>query len=1504
MRVPFTSMRPPSSRSTAGARSVALLTLSWVILASGLVGSASAASLRSAGLTVTSADVKSRTLTTKVTATRRLALRFAVVRGGRTLATGSASVPKGTRTLKVRLSRKPTGRRLKLRVTARYRDRSGRRRSATGLIALPKRAPATPTANRAPTALALSAAAVAENAAPGTAVGVLAGTDPDTGDTLTYALVAGSGGADNLAFTVSGAILRTAVPLDFEAKSSYAVRVRVSDGRGGTFDRALTITITNVNEAPGALALSSSVVPENQAAGTVIGVLSATDPDAGDTRSYSLVVGTGDADNARVAIVGDELRTAGPFDAEATPSLGIRVRVSDAGGLSSERAFTVTVSDVNETAPAVLLSNDTVPENVAPGRLVGTLSAVDPDVGDTPVFSLVPGDGSADNATFAISGSELRAAAVLDFETKSSHAIRVRADDGRGGLIEQPFTITVLDGGDRPLIVTSAGAARYEEGGPDVAVDPDLTVSDAGGADLEGAVARVSAGFDAGDTLAVTLQPGITRDYSPGTGVLTLTGTASIAAYQATLRTVTFSSASPAPTLSKTIEFTASDATGPGAPATRDIAVTTAPKGPVAVADTFDAIGNTGLFVGTTRPAAEAGKLIAGSVLANDTDADTPQGVLVAEAVTAAPTTLGGTITIEPDGNFTYQPDDGDVGVTDTFTYHVCDTAPCGPGTPGRAAGTVSLPLTGQVWFVRNNAAAGGDGTSDGPFDTLAEAEAASSTGDTVYVFEGDTTTTGLGTGYVMQAGERLVGEHAGLSLDPDAGGPLASQTLHAGTPGAHPTISATNEDVVVLAADTTVQGITADPGGAGGGIAGSGGIGGVTLVDVNVLDDPSPSTGTQPGLELDGTTGTTSVSGLVVGTTGATGVRLNKPGSVVFATAGTTTISSANGKALEAAGVDFGSSSFDNVTSSNSPTSAIALTTVQGTLSLGTGLLTNATSADVAISGGGANVTYDGTIADDVGPLVSINGQTGGTKDFNGAISDGLAGTPGGGISLSSNAGATIRFDGGLTLATGPNPGLAATGGGTVVVTDPVGTPANTIATTTGTALTVANTTIGAGGLTFERISSDGAPSGIVLNATGATAGLAVTGAGGTCTLDAPDCSGGEIAGSTGDAISLTSTASPSLTRMHIHDAAGNGILASTVSSLALADSLLVGNSDDLATNDEANLRMQAMSGAIALTNVVARDAAVHNVYWTPSSGTATLAASNLTAGPNNVATGGSGLLVAPSGTATTTVDITGGAFPGNRGDSLRFAASGTATGTLSVSGGTQFTDANSGVNVSADESADVKFAVSGATFLRHASHAIQGIVNDTATAAAAVDGTIANNTIGNVSLDSGSRDANGISYDIEGAADVALAITGNTVQHTDTQGIFVQARRPASPASAGPMLDLTLRDNSVTSIDDNSAFPFTVQYGTQIEARNLSNLCLDIAGNTSTGIGGATHFRVRQRDSSTFRLERFTGSGTDDGAVAGFLAGANDPGSTASATHATTYTAVADGTCQNPAP
>ena len=102
------------------------------------------------------------------------------------------------------------------------------------------------------------------------------------------------------------------------------------------------------NTAPTGLALSPLSVAENAISGTTVGTLSATDADTGDTFTYDLVSGTGDSDNASFTISGATLKIAAVFDFEAKNTYSVRVRVTDAGGLTFERQLIISIIDVNE----------------------------------------------------------------------------------------------------------------------------------------------------------------------------------------------------------------------------------------------------------------------------------------------------------------------------------------------------------------------------------------------------------------------------------------------------------------------------------------------------------------------------------------------------------------------------------------------------------------------------------------------------------------------------------------------------------------------------------------------------------------------------------------------------------------------------------------------------------------------------------------------------------------------------------------------------------------------------------------------------------------------------------------------------------------------------------------------------------------------------------------------------------------------------------------------------
>ncbi len=106
--------------------------------------------------------------------------------------------------------------------------------------------------NRPPAFAGDSAAAfqVAENTAAGTDIGdPVTATDPDDGDTLIYLL--GGADADHFAIDADSGQLKTKGALDYESQDSYAVTVIAADGAGLWAGLDVTITVTDVKEAPG-----------------------------------------------------------------------------------------------------------------------------------------------------------------------------------------------------------------------------------------------------------------------------------------------------------------------------------------------------------------------------------------------------------------------------------------------------------------------------------------------------------------------------------------------------------------------------------------------------------------------------------------------------------------------------------------------------------------------------------------------------------------------------------------------------------------------------------------------------------------------------------------------------------------------------------------------------------------------------------------------------------------------------------------------------------------------------------------------------------------------------------------------------------------------------------------------------------------------------------------------------------------------------------------------------
>ena len=110
-----------------------------------------------------------------------------------------------------------------------------------------------------------------------------------------------------------------------------------------TISNVLTLQIA-ADHAPTAIALSNTHVRQGLPFGTLVGLITDTDPDVGDYATYALVgTGSASADNAKFTISGSELLTDYTFDYSLQTTAAITIQATDSGGLTYQQSFTITI---------------------------------------------------------------------------------------------------------------------------------------------------------------------------------------------------------------------------------------------------------------------------------------------------------------------------------------------------------------------------------------------------------------------------------------------------------------------------------------------------------------------------------------------------------------------------------------------------------------------------------------------------------------------------------------------------------------------------------------------------------------------------------------------------------------------------------------------------------------------------------------------------------------------------------------------------------------------------------------------------------------------------------------------------------------------------------------------------------------------------------------------------------------------------------------------------------
>jgi len=303
--------------------------------------------------------------------------------------------------------------------------------------------------NTTPSDIMLSKTRVNEGSWTNKFVARLFTTDPDAsqGDKYTYSLVTGTGSTDNAYFTISNDSLFITANVAYATKASYAIRIQTRDIGNATFQKAFTIS---VNAAPTNITLPVSVVNDSTPAGTLLGNLSATDPNGGgETFTYQLVPGPGDTNNIAFHITGNQLYIDSMPVYASTKTLYLRIQVMDQDSLTYQKAFAI---PVNTRPTNIYLSPQSIAEAQPKFSLVGTLNAEDPN-GDGLTYSL--NSSLADNAKFGITGgNKLITNEIFDYETQKFYTVVIRGTDPGGLYIEKQFVITITDVYEPPTDIT------------------------------------------------------------------------------------------------------------------------------------------------------------------------------------------------------------------------------------------------------------------------------------------------------------------------------------------------------------------------------------------------------------------------------------------------------------------------------------------------------------------------------------------------------------------------------------------------------------------------------------------------------------------------------------------------------------------------------------------------------------------------------------------------------------------------------------------------------------------------------------------------------------------------------------------------------------------------------------------------------------------------------------------------------------------------------------------
>ncbi|XP_036798734.1 protocadherin alpha-C2 isoform X8 [Oncorhynchus mykiss] len=237
----------------------------------------------------------------------------------------------------------------------------------------------------------------------------------------------------------------------------------------------LTVLVTDMNDNHPEISIKSfqSPVKEDIAVDTVIAVVSVSDKDSGDNGIVDIRI----ADKLPFALRESsdnyyELVVSQPLDREKVPEYEITFTVTDRGSptLSDNETMTLELLDVNDNVPQFPQSFYTIPvmENNAPGALLSSLTAFDPDLHENQylVYFIIEKEivNTSMSMLFSINpeNGNLYALKTFDYEIEKEFLFHIEARDSGVPPLSSNVTvhIIIVDQNDNTPVIVSPWRAH------------------------------------------------------------------------------------------------------------------------------------------------------------------------------------------------------------------------------------------------------------------------------------------------------------------------------------------------------------------------------------------------------------------------------------------------------------------------------------------------------------------------------------------------------------------------------------------------------------------------------------------------------------------------------------------------------------------------------------------------------------------------------------------------------------------------------------------------------------------------------------------------------------------------------------------------------------------------------------------------------------------------------------------------------------------------------------